>query len=169
MVGLKFEPGELRKPTVEKMLVCKPILDAMMVYQLKHNITRMCISNTQFFLDCVKQNHPELKPKSKAVIVVNDDVVCVHLVVELGGMVIDSSHEIVSTRNKLYFDTFADLKRAKISLANEKWILSTYLDFVDYAKRMNEGQLLIVNKAYYDSQADFVASVVNGKRIEVDY
>jgi len=167
MVGSKFEPGELRKSTVEKMLVCKPILDAMMVYQQKHNITRMCISNTQFFLDCVKQNHPELKPKAKAVIVVNDEVVCVHLVVELGGMVIDSSHEIVSSRNKLYFDTFADLKRT-VALTNEKWVLSTYLEFMDYAKRMNGGQLLIVNKAYYDDQADFVESMVDGKQIEVD-
>ena len=151
------------------MLVCKPILDAMMVYQQKHNITRMCISNTQFFLDCVKQNHPELKPKAKAVIVITDDIVCVHLVVELGGMVIDSSHEFVSINNRNYFDTFAELKKSKIPLANEKWILSTYLEFMDYAKRMNGGELLIVNKAYYDDQADFVESMVDGKRIEVDY
>jgi hypothetical protein len=143
------------------MLVCKPILDAMMVYQQHHNITRMCITNTQFFLDCVKQNHPELNPKARAVIVANEEYICIHLVVELNGMVLDSSYEIVSTQNKVYFDTYADFKRSKwynISWSGEKEKerLSLYLKFIEYAKRMNEGQLLIVDKAYYESQADFV-------------
>jgi len=157
------------------MLVCKPILDAMMVYQQKHNITKMCITNTQFFLDCVKQNHPELKPKARAVIVGNEDYICVgHLVVELGGMVIDPSYEIVSSHNKVYFDAYADFKGSKWydaawSREKERERISIHLKFMEHARRMNEGQLLIVDKAYYDSQADFVETMVDGKQIEVDY
>ena len=150
-------------------MVCEQILHAMRTYQMQHTITRMCITNTQFYLDCVKQNHPELRAKALAVIVLAEDKAVVHLVVKIGNKIIDPSYDINSLNDALYFNSYVTFKKASKSLPivyenenDEKWFLNAFMEFIDFAREMNNGQLLVVNKEYYDAQADYIKEVCDG-------
>ena len=150
-------------------MVCEQILLAMRTYQIQNAVTRMCITNTQFYLDCVKQNHPELKAKALAVIVLAKDRAVVHMVVKIGNKIIDPSYDISSLTDALYFNSYVTFKKASKSLPivyenenGEKWFLNAFMEFIDFARQMNNGALLVVDKEYYDGQADYIKDVCDG-------
>jgi hypothetical protein len=142
---------------------------AMLAYQKKNKVINKCVSNAQFYYDCVRHNHPELKPKVQAVIALTKKGESViHLVVRIGGQPVDPSYDILSSGVETYFENWADFRKVcafskiiddKGNIKNEKWYVKTFLEFLGFADRINKGELLIVDKEYYHSQADWVKAM----------
>ena len=141
---------------------------AMLAYQKKDKAVNKCVSNVQFYYDCIKRNHPELNPKVQAVIAITKNEAVIHLVVRIGDDAIDPSYEIVSSGVETYFERYIDFKENCIlskvidvdgSSKDDKWYLKTFLEFLGFADRMNKGELLIVDKEYYHKQADWVKAM----------
>lgn len=141
---------------------------AMLAYQKKHKVVNNCMTNAQFYYDCVKHNHPELNPKVQAVIAMTNTAASIHLIVRIGDEVVDPSYEIVSSGPVKYYESYGDFKKVgRLSRVvdengvekDDKWWLQTFLKFLVHAEKMNGGELRIVDKAFYDSQADWVISL----------
>jgi len=139
---------------------------AMLAYQKENKVVNRCVSNAQFYYDCVKHNHPELKPKVQAVIALTKKGESViHLVVRIDGQPVDPSYDIVSSGVETYFENWADFRKVcafskiidvKGNMKGEKWYVKTFLEFLGFAERINQGELLIVDREYYHKQADWV-------------
>jgi hypothetical protein len=140
------------------------IIKKMYEYQKNNNITNMCITNCVYLRDSLIVNG--FSAKVKPVIALYDNpiekiyVVCIHMVIECNGHILDPSYEIHNT-NAEYFDTLGDVLpvfKGNIHSRglNKRELVDGFIRFIDFAKRINQGELLIVDKEYYDSQADYL-------------
>ena len=151
----------------------KNIIDTMREYQQINNITKQCITNTQFLYDCFKCNG-FTKAKPKAFIIYSEckygdeeaGVFIFHLALLLDDTVIEPSYEIHKLEKKEYFTNIQEILPLlnKAKKENKQHMIKQFLKFLDFERRMIEGDLLIANKEFYYKQADFVE--LNCKKIK---
>ena len=127
----------------------------------------MCITNCVYLRDSLIVNG--FNAKVKPVIALYDNAIdkiqvcCIHMVIECNGHILDASYEIHNT-NAEYFDTLGDVlsllkKNIYYGELDKKEVIAGFIRFIDFAKRINQGELLIVDKEYYDSQADYLEKI----------
>lgn len=148
-------------------LVANVIL-SMRQYQKENGIEKQCITNTQYLYDFIMTNSTS-DVKVKAVLVIGEreeGVLCLvsgHLVVILDDeLVIDPSYDVSSLKNRRYFDNvndflkcISDVDRTKFPV-DVKTIIESQLKFMKYAKKMNNGDCLVVDEDFYNKQADYI-------------
>jgi len=153
-------------------------LQAMMVYQKKHNIKKGCMTNVQYLYDTITNSpHPYSSVKAAPVICFINDVSpagvgnCFggHLIIETERdnktEIIDPSYEVTSLKNKLYYKTIAEFKLAGGPI--DKELIELFLTFKNLADQINDGVGIVHDKDFYNKQADFVESI--HRRAEVAY
>jgi hypothetical protein len=157
------------------------IVDAMHQYQRKHNIKKQCITNTQYLYDSIKASFPCLDVKTKAIIgfrnndkilgvdeksqkkyVNRETYTVVHMVVLIDDKIIfDPSAEINDMEDLDYVGReFKGLIKTLRELGMCEEMINTlikqYMLFLGYEKKMNNGEGLVVDRQYYNNQADYV-------------
>jgi hypothetical protein len=146
----------------------------MREYQKKHDIKDQCLTNTQYAYDCWK-NMGVPSVKAKAVIALGeiDDGVLVlvmgHVLLSVDGLYFEPSYRVFSLKNVAYYDSIKDLKD---NVSNDllkqydlRQILKHHISFVKLAEGINNGELLICDKKYYDDQADYVEDFFKAKKL----
>ena len=136
----------------------------MKYYQKNNNIKGQCVTNSQYLYDNIKQNYPDKKIIAKPVIVVCNNVnypaIIIHMVIydEETKKIYDPSHEINSLPNTHYFDSIHSLKKSVDNITKEDmlYVIPRFLNFITLAESINNGDLVITNKEFYDKQADFI-------------
>jgi len=152
------------------------VILCMRDFQEKNCIKKQCVTNTQYLYDCIRMNTSS-KVKAKPVIVVSIDdelhtFLCVggHLVIVLDDdTIIEPSYDIFSLKNKSYFDNIKDFMNSfdnKSNCMNEelnkeftfmlKKSVGHFLNFIKLAERINNGELVICDKDFYNNQADYI-------------
>ena len=133
----------------------------MIQYQRDNQITKQCVTNTQYLFDCINQERKN-KAKAKAVIVFmrNDDSLTItagHILVEYDNTLIDPSYEISKNENAEYYDSIKVLrKRYELSTSELKFLIETHSRFIKLADRINSGELTISDLDHYNKQADYI-------------
>ena len=81
------------------------------------------------------------------------------MVIQIQDSLLDPSYEIHSKKvnyvDKLHLAFPKGLQAEECGLSKKETIAG-FLNFVSLANRMNEGELIITNKEYYHSMADYV-------------
>ena len=141
------------------------VISCMHKFQQERGVKDQCVTNTQFLYDTIKHNY-EVDVKARACVVLSQDIknkelkVIIHLVLTVKDQIIDSSYDVFSLEDKHYYFNIASFSKAikDITLPFEfqKKYLTIFLKFLDFAKKINEGQLIITDKQHYTDQADFV-------------
>lgn len=141
-------------------------LDKMYEYQKKNDIKRQCITNAQYFRDYLFYSGIPVKTAPMFVLFEENGVhmgVGVHMVVVWKDALLDPSYEYAS-KNAKYFATYKELLSHVNSQnpdglddkENCKIILKEFLEFVDFAKKQNQGEIMVGSKEYYYAQANYV-------------
>jgi hypothetical protein len=167
-------------------IIISNIILSMREFQAKNNIKNQCVTNTQYLYDVIRKNTTN-NVKVKAVIVASSNnetntFFCVggHLVVELSGpdelITIEPSYDVFSLKDKSYFDNIKDFTNMfKDSNNNydydkEQKIIVTdlieqsirhFIKFKKLAEQINNGELLICDKEFYNNQADYIETLLN--------
>jgi len=146
----------------------------MREYQKKHDIKYQCLANTQYAYDCWKRNGVS-SVKAKAVIALgqNDDgatvLVMGHALLSVDGLYFEPSFQVSSLKNVAYYDSIKDLKdnvsNAILKQHDLRQSLKDHISFVKLAEGINNGELLLCDKKYYDDQADYVEAFFKAKKL----
>jgi hypothetical protein len=141
------------------------ILETMHQYQKDNSIKNECITNAQFFYDCM--NSSGIPAKAKAVITVHsngdDNVVTSHICIQLeDGTLIDPSYDIHSS-DANYYESLASIRKTIMGISNglnAREFITNWLKFLEYEKIINSGVCLVSNRDYYNKQADYVSQTI---------
>lgn len=152
------------------------IISSMRTFQKINNIEKQCITNCQYLYDFIKLNSIE-DVRIQAFIVFSNDIntqksiaVAGHLSIVITcddgeDVIFEPSYDVFVLTKKMYFDNisnflkkFSDEDKSKFDL---KHLISQHIEFVKYAKQMNDGMHIIVDREYYDEQADYVEYNLN--------
>jgi SOS response regulatory protein OraA/RecX len=153
------------------------MLKLMHTYQRKEGIKGQCLANTQYLHNCYEASCPWMKTKAIAVIAHREiytereidgkmqveivQYIITHVVLQLNKtQLIDPSAE-VNDQDMTYiaYNIPTFLKRLKtkgISETEIKKILTEYLALMKCANRINAGEIIVADKAFYDAQADYI-------------
>lgn len=143
------------------------IIRLMHEYQANHNVSKQCITNTQYLYDSIKHSNWKNKVTPKAVIVVynipekNETCYAVHLAVQWKDKILEPSYEYAHIQSSYYYDNINNvIKTMKLNQPGfnrdfASSLISKYLLFVKYAEQIEAGEFL-VDREYYDLQADYV-------------
>jgi hypothetical protein len=157
------------------------LIAVMHKYQKDNNIKNECIANTQYLYDSLKSSFPDIQAKARAVIAFRhvekelgvidgkmnvhfDDYFIIHMCVDIGNdKLVDPSQDINDLPNVTYigYDIVNFMKKVRSWGHDEeqiKKIIKQYVEFIKYAERINDGEMLYANKKYYNEQADYVES-----------
>ena len=156
------------------------IIKNMLQFQKQRGVKNQCMTNTQFLYDCLRHSGFVVKVKACLVLSIHNDVIedenvyyssncggdgssittIIHLVVDVNGSILDPSYDVASLKDARYFDSIASYRAAVKLLPIEhkhmKETISRFMEFLNLARRMNAGELLIADKKHYNEQADFV-------------
>jgi hypothetical protein len=146
----------------------KGLMGWMFRYQKREGTVNKCLTNAQFLFDSLKESFPHLEVKVLPVMVYipkeREDTNYFsmgHVVVELDGEILDPSYEINKHTEKQYFPTVQEaisfLPENSISKKQMKKMVSNFLSFVEYAENINNGKILVSDKEYYNTQANYVS------------
>lgn len=145
---------------------CKKILFLMREYQRDNNIGDKCITNAIYLFDSLKMNGLNVQVKPAIVISTTSEttihLISGHLVVYKDSMLLEPSYDVYSLENKVYFDTIKDFMsyaiKSNLNLSKEsiKKIMDDFIKFLKFSKSINDGELLISDREFYDKQADYV-------------
>jgi len=139
----------------------------MREFQRVNKINGQCITNTQFLYDTIKASFPNIDVKAQAVIAVDifDDTfrTTIHLIISADGEYYEPSYEVFNF-NARYYSTIKDfIKNNKPPYDNPmfikdaaKSILPDFMRFIKYAEQINEGDIIITDKDFYNKQADYI-------------
>jgi len=143
-----------------------PVISLMHKFQQERGVKDQCVTNTQFVYDTFKHNY-DIDVKARACIVLSQDIknkelkVIIHLVLTVGDKIIDPSYDVFSLKPHYCFDFASFSKATKATMLGfQKKYLIIFLKFLDLAKRINEGQLIITDKQHYNDQADFLETAL---------
>lgn len=141
----------------------------MIEFQKNNNIKGQCITNTQYLYDHINHNFSNIKQKANAVICVtyNNNIITliVHMVIVIENIIYDPSYEIISLNNVCYYNNINTLISILPNISKEQ-ISKTFKDFVKFielARKINEGGLLVCDKDFYNNQADYVEKTLHSK------
>lgn len=140
----------------------KRFVENLFTYQKKNGIVGQCVTNAQYFRDCLIASGASAK--SVAVIAfTKDKKVVVHMVVEIEGVLVDPSYEIASQVDT-YYKTYKELRDTLPIIGtlglSPREFLETFLHFVEAANRQNQGEVIVSNKEYYNALADYIESKI---------
>jgi hypothetical protein len=149
----------------------KEVIKLMHQYQKNHNIENECMTNVQYLYDRIKSSPIGRMPiKVMAVICVSSCqdkmlVISGHLVLSYNNEIneiIDPSYEVYSFKNKEYYATIEDFMNnmPHIYSINAEYVIKRHIKFLDIAKKINEGKLMMLDYEYYNQQADYVESLL---------
>lgn len=138
------------------------IVNKMYEYQKKHNIKKECITNTSYLLDTLIHNGFDVKAKAVLAVYTIDEnmIINCHMVIQYKDYIIDPSYEVFS-EDAEYFDKFHLIKKIVdeniLEGLSVQDICSKYIKFIEMADKINKrDKLYIINKQFYNSQADYV-------------
>ena len=129
------------------------------------------MTNSQYIYDCLRGSGVDSARVTATLVVkiIEDYTIWtnVHLVVLVNDVIVDASYDVASVKDKKYCFTIAEwleyVKEIPMSpmnlkdiMSNNKYIIEQFVKFLDIAKRINAGGLLVADKEYYNQQADFV-------------
>jgi len=162
-----------------KQLITK-IVEDIRYFQKENNIKQQCITNTQYLYDCLTHSNIKFKIEVIPVFVVSRKdkeelrIFNGHLVVKLEDEILEASNDIYTLKNKEYILTIKDYINFSKYNKSEKYIsgdnmkdeynenecikksITTFLEFVKYADKINNGGLLYCDKEYYNNLADYI-------------
>lgn len=149
---------------------------SMREYQKQNNISGHCVTNTQYLYDLIKHNFKKTNVKAKAFFVLSYDentgisiIVSGHLAIVLDDTdIIEPSYNIFCRKNTYYFDNIKDLMNSMNEINNKhtfkskeniRKLIFDYIEFNKIATSINNGELCVSDKLYYNQQADYIKSV----------
>ena len=152
--------------------------NAMYEYQKQNNITKQCVTNTQYLFDSYKaslKNRCQVKVKAVIVSSTNESMTdhfltAGHVVVAIAdngsndfSNIIEPSYEINCRKNIEYYDNVKDFIKYShqelLKKYNMKVVIKGHIDFTKIAEKMNNGELCITDRELYHKQADYVESI----------
>ena len=147
------------------------ICRVMREYQKMNNTIEMCMTNTQTLYDIIKASFPSVDVKAKAVIAVNEieppsGVIkqTIHLIIIADGIYYEPSYELHAVKPN-YFTSVKNLLEGFVPNTlikdNLKCTLQSFLIFVEHEHNINNGDFLITDKDYYNSQLDYIQANLN--------
>lgn len=163
------------------------IVNFMYDYQRKEDINGQCLTNTQYLYHSVTASFPWMQ-KVKAIAVIAHRKIYTECGIVDGKMQVElahmcNTHVVLQINETQLIDPSAEvndqdmtyitynipaflkrLKEAGMAETELKQILSRYLKFKSYADRINSGETIIVDEAFYNAQADYVEQKVNELR-----
>ena len=170
----KIEGGKkVRKCMSEVVFVLRKVIDLMLEYQKAKGVVEQCMTNTQYLYDCIKQNLPSEAHKFRAepciVVAKTEDEHTIlhinHFVIRFEGHIIDASYEVYSQKEKKYCFTIAEFMKTieglEMPQEQMKEVVSHHITFLRLAKRMNDGELLVCDKEFYNAQADYIEETLS--------
>lgn len=154
-------------------------LNLMRQYQKENGIKEQCITNTQTLYSILTDNKID-NVSAKAVFVLTNDIdngisiLCGgHIVVMIDGTIIEPSYDMFCRKEIYYFDNAKSLinslsteDREKIK-GQFKKIFGDHIRFLEYEKKINNGEFVICDRSYYDQQLDYVLKY-NNKIVEIN-
>lgn len=157
----------IKKHSIENYLI-RDIINVMLEFQKSNNVKGECLANVSYLYSSIKASFPALNPVVKSVIVYgfnedgNDGLISGHVIIQIGDLLYDPSYEVISLKDKLYFETLTDMK----SILNfdtcedgnqmMKWSIEKMIKFHKFADEINYGEYLITDKVYLNNMADYV-------------
>ena len=150
----------------------------LMKYQQDNNVKRMCIPNTLYWFQVLKQYDQSVKATATIAIshspytrdgITYDIAIVNHMILTYDdGTVADVSHEVKSLKNREYFDSIKQLTSAYDFKANKQicdslpTLIKQHIKMVDVADRINRGKFVLpLNsdlKNYYDDLVFYIHS-----------
>ena len=135
----------------------------MWAYQKERGIRDQCMTNSQYIYDCLRFSGVS-SARVCATLVIHPEGeelrVITHLVVRVNDAIVDASYDIASLKGKKYCFTVAEaleaLKGVSVSPEFKKANIKNFVWFLDLARRMNAGEILVADGAHYNQQADFL-------------
>jgi len=143
----------------------------MYKFQKDRGIKDECITNCQFLNDCIKHSYNiDVKVRACIVFSLQEDTelrTIIHLVIGINDAIIDPSYDIASLKPKKYFFDIITYMKAingiNVPLDFKKKVISKFIEFSGFAKRIEGGELLVCNKTYYNEQANFLEGLGGGE------
>jgi hypothetical protein len=141
------------------------VVPLMWEYQKKMGIKDQCITNAQYIYDSLKFSGVSSARVCATQVIHKDEEVrerrvITHLVVRVNDIIVDASYDIASLKGKKYCFTVAEmvdtLKEQSVSPEFKKRTIKNFVEFLDLARRMNAGEILVADKDHYNQQADFL-------------
>jgi hypothetical protein len=151
-----------------KSLLNKQIA-AMHEYQKANNISRECITNVKYILDCLPVKSKNIQDTIvNAFIVVGknketNDLVVIsgHLALVIDDQIIEPSYEIEELTQKQYYKTYEEytnfLQNHNILVEHDiNEVQANHQKFIEIAEALNKNDYDRINDTYYDEQANYV-------------
>jgi hypothetical protein len=148
------------------------IIALMREYQKKEGITDECMTNAYYLFNYIKQYFPDEKVEVMPVMVIGENNEgdprwwMGHLVVvwtmKDEEYILESSYEVSSLKKKEYFADFKllwDYIKHTSDDETKNKIKSRYRDFppfIDRAKEINRGKIIISNLEFYQGQVRYI-------------
>jgi hypothetical protein len=149
---------------MEKQYISR-IISLMLIFQQLNNIDKQCVTNTQYLYDCIKYNFPNYNVKAKAFICIIDDILdttifITHLAVIIDDDIYEPSYELYKYKNKKYIDSIKNINFNKTPNDFDKnQLLSNFIKMIKIANEINNGEIIIANRLFYDNQANFIEKI----------
>ena len=162
---IKNNNKNMSEDLIEKLVNC------MREFQKKNNIKKQCLTNTQYLFDTIDKNFDKKNINAKAlpvfvVIPRNKKLeIMVHMVLLCKvpcknniKFIIDPSYEIFCLKNKSYHYNFKDISKFLKACSDDfnKKLIKQFMIFINYANNINKGKWIIVDKKFYNKQADYI-------------
>jgi hypothetical protein len=152
---------------VENSIKINNIVNSMREFQKINNIKNQCMTNTQTLYDILKNNNLcYFNAKAKAVFAISNNKetntvnIIHHIVIIVNNIIIDPSYDVYSLINIDYYDNIKDFtslfENPQKQLLNLKEYLTKFIHFTKIAIDINNGELRIANKDFYNKQADYI-------------
>lgn len=150
----------------------KALLYKMHQFQKDNKITKQCITNVQYFYDCIKASGFNVRAKAVIAFRMNnmDVYTVIHMVIDFNNQfIIDPSYEISSDNSYHYFDTIKgiiDFTTTNDILFEKKCItdiVNKFLKFKKFEDQINTGELVICDRDFYHNQHLACASLKTEK------
>jgi len=160
--------------TTQRAHASSKFLECMLKYQQINNIKNQCVANVQYLRDMFFMMGVSVVVKPTICIGTKNDGFMMnagHLTIYLKkDTLIDPSYEFQSIENKMYFHSLGEFlkycktftielngKKMKLFEAPEfKDNMAIFVRFIEIAKDMNNGEMRIASKKYYNELADYV-------------
>ena len=137
------------------------VVQTMYRYQRDNNSTRECIANTQYLRDCIVHSGQEATAKAVFALYKCGGLthVNVHMVVDVDGIVVDPSYEVAQYHPIYCYKIHqlpSNFRKEETSGLSREEVITMFLEFMNYAKDINDGVSLVTDLNYYNGQADFI-------------
>lgn len=141
------------------------IVRGMWSYQQQHGIRGRCMDNALFLKDSINAVGGAARVKAVFAEWTIDGQQCcgIHMVVQVLTKVIDPSYEVGQDPHAEYFPTIHGSRLASVdgvpSEMSRRELVAAFLEFVEIAQRINNGEVLVTDRQYYNAQADALGAI----------